>query len=556
MARAGPTGARFDGRPLDARPSETLVQTLARQGLPTLQRSIRYHRPRAPYCGIGACTSCLVRVNGVPNVRACQYVPGPGDRIETENSWPSPRNDLLGVLDTIFSRGLDTLHGFRRPRFATPLYHRVVRSLAGYGRLPDARPASPAPDRPPETTDVLVVGGGTAGREAARCLAAAGSPPLVVERDRSDPGIAGIRWIGGATVVFLPPPEAEGRPFRAVAVDGRTSRLILARRVLVTTGGYDGPLLFPGNDRPGVMTADGAASMTGEGEAPPFRRALLFGGSARIATLLDRFGERVEAVAAPGSIHGDVAERAARLELPLYPRSLLVEATGRRRVDSVRFRTRGGGGAFSVDVDAIVLAHRRLPNPQLFFQAGARMEWRGGGGAYFPELTAAGTTTVPGLFAAGEAAGYFGDALATASGTAAAASILGAADPDPPLAGRPDAAVPNDLEGYYREYLALAGRPRKTVLCPCEDVLLHELEEASRRGFRGIEVIKRYTGAGTGLCQGRHCLPDVLLLLSILEQRPVPKVGYITQRPPVLPAALEALAGLPEGPTPPPEEAA
>lgn len=546
MADAGPGAPRFDGRPIAPRPSETLLRTLARSGLPTLQRSIRYHRPRAPFCGVGYCTNCLVRVNGVPNVRACQFVPSPGDRIETENAWPSPRHDLLGLLDGIFARGLDTLHGFRRPRFATPLYQRVVRRLAGYGRLPEAGVGALPGTTERMVADVLVVGGGRSGSESARLLAKAGRTSLVVERGAGGPELPETRVLAHSTVVFLPPPVGGERPFRAIVVSGRVGTLIEARQVLVATGGYDGPLLFAGNDRPGVMTAEGALGLTPTGNSPPFERALLFGGAARVAELLDQFGDRIDAVAAPGAIHGDVAERAARLEIPLYPRSLLVGAEGRSRVTSVRLRTRGGGGEFSVPADAVVLAHRRLPNPQLFFQAGARMEWRSAAGAYFPELTAGGTTTVPGMFAVGEAAGYFGDALADQSAAAAVASMLAPAPVGEPPAGRPDATTPGDLEGYYREYLALPDRPRKTVLCPCEDVLLHELEEASARGFRGIEVIKRYTGAGTGLCQGRYCLPDVLLLLAVLERRPVPSVGYITQRPPVVPANLEALAGLPD----------
>ncbi|MCI4340630.1 MAG: (2Fe-2S)-binding protein [Thermoplasmata archaeon] len=83
--------------------------------------------------------------------------------------------------------------------------------------------------------------------------------------------------------------------------------------------------------------------------------------------------------------------------------------------------------------------------------------------------------------------------------------------------------------------------------------MLHEVEHASARGFRGIEVIKRLTGVGTGLCQGRHCLPDVLLVLAMLEARPPVEVGYTTQRPPFLPTRLETLASLPDDPLAPPE---
>jgi sarcosine oxidase subunit beta len=99
------------------------------------------------------------------------------------------------------------------------------------------------------------------------------------------------------------------------------------------------------------------------------------------------------------------------------------------------------------------------------------------------------------------------------------------------------------LEGYYRELLR-APRTGRWIACPCEDVLLQEVEQATRAGYRGIEVVKRYTGLGTGLCQGRYCLPDALLLLSIAEHRVPAEVGYITQRPPVLPTPIAALAAL------------
>src|SRR5271170_4037280 len=164
MAGAPERHVLFNGRSRDVRPGESLLGALTRGRLPTLQRSIRYHRPRAPACGVGYCTGCLLRVNGRPNVRACRYLPSDGDVVTTENSWPSPRFDVLGVLDFLFPAGIDTLRGFRRPAWATGAYHRVVRRLAGYGAVPDLRASmGPALAAVRRTVDVAVVGGGTSG---------------------------------------------------------------------------------------------------------------------------------------------------------------------------------------------------------------------------------------------------------------------------------------------------------------------------------------------------------------------------------------------------------
>jgi sarcosine oxidase, subunit alpha len=548
------TSFTFRGGAESAEGEETLLQRLARRGLPTLQRSIRYHRPRAPFCGIGHCTNCLVRVNGEPNVRACRYVPRPGDSVTTSNAWPSPEHDLKGIVDFLFPRGIDTLHGFRRPAWATPWMQRIIRGLAGYAPVGPSRPPSASAGRPPDDLDVLVIGAGPAGRQVSQRLAEGGTSVGLLDRGTIPAPPAPVRLFPRVTAVFLPPPRAgQDRGFEAVAVEEpEQGRLFRARNVVVASGAYDASLLFAGNDRPGVMTAEGAFAMAPGDRSPPFHRALIVGGGPRAAELLDRFGAHTEALVAPGAITPGVVRRASDLSIELYPRTLLLEAAGRSRVSRVRLISRGGGPEFSVSVDAVLLAQRRLPHNQLLFHAGARMEWRGTAGGYFPVLGAGNRTTVPGLYAVGEVAGFMDGLAAEASALAAADAILGREIP--PAAERgPDG--PNEWEGYYRELLRFPVGGQKQVLCACEDVLLHEVREAVERGYRGLEVVKRYTGVGTGLCQGRYCLPDALLVLSIWEGRSPPEVGYIRQRPPVVPTPLSALAGLPE-PTPeaaPPE---
>ncbi len=448
------------------------------------------------------------------------------------------------MLDVLFPSGIDTLHGFRRPRFLTGLYQRVVRRLSGYSALPDAGAArclaAPATRW---TGPTVVVGAGRAGRAAVRRLVAAGERPLVLDRALRVPEVPGADLLPGSTATFLPPPSGDpDRPFTLLGYsEPARGFAVRARRVVVATGGYDAGLLFGGNDRPGVVTAEGAFALTPTPGAGPLRRAVVIGGGDRAAAAIDRLHESVVAVVAPGEIRPEVVRRASELGVPLFPRTLVRSVVGRRRVRGLRLESRGGGASFSVDGDSVVLAHRRLPHAQLFFQAGARMGWRAGTGAYYPEVSDAGATSVPGLYAAGTGAGVVPDD-AEASGERAAAAALAA-----PIDGPPPRWIPRDgpseMEGYYRELLA-GPRPGRWVACPCEDVLLGEIEEAHRAGYRGIEVVKRYTGVGTGLCQGRYCLPDTLLLLARLEQRSPPEVGYITQRPPVHPTPLAALAAL------------
>lgn len=81
----------------------------------------------------------------------------------------------------------------------------------------------------------------------------------------------------------------------------------------------------------------------------------------------------------------------------------------------------------------------------------------------------------------------------------------------------------------------------KTLACRCEDVTLHDLEDAIARGHTDIESLKRYTGFGTGWCQGKWC---VALCARLLVDRGGSAALPITPRPPVHPVALGDLAGL------------
>src|SRR3974390_3550151 len=111
---------------------------------------------------------------------------------------------------------------------------------------------------------------------------------------------------------------------------------------------------------------------------------------------------------------------------------------------------------------------------------------------------------------------------------------VGAHEGAAPLAGAGDRL--RDLRVARR-----VRRPVKTIACRCEDVTLHDLEDAIARGHRDIESLKRYTGFGTGWCQGKWC---VALCARLLVERGGSAALPITPRPPVQPIPLGDLVGL------------
>ena len=500
-------------------------------GSPRRTRSTRYHRPRAPFCGVGYCTNCLVRVNGVPNVRACQDDTAPGD--------DSGGRERLAVRP---------VRRARRLRRAVPAGDRhAPRVPAPRVRRPWTLPASgPPPGRDRSRADA---DNGprpeprTIGHHRLRRRRGRGAPdgrprrpwsprvtgPWSSTASLEPPPFAGAERFPGTTGVFLPPAPRRGAP--ALRADREPVRRRGARSSRAPRCGGGGGLRRLAVVRRQRPT--GGPHRRGGGAAPSGRSGP--GSTTRSCSAGDRARSRCSS--GSGTTWRPSWPRArssptSPAELPSWtfrssrgPSCSAWSAGAASR--KVRLAPRGGGQpAFSVEADAVVLAHRRLPHPQLFFQAGARMEWRPDVGAYGPTVGPSGATTVPGLAAAGESAGAATPELARASGVAAANAVLAggawsAPDPSPP------STPTHELEGYYQELLSTGPGPGKVVVCPCEDVLLGEVLEATDHGYRGIEVIKRYTGLGTGLCQGRYCLPDALLVLAMREQRPVSARGRV-----------------------------
>jgi len=86
---------------------------------------------------------------------------------------------------------------------------------------------------------------------------------------------------------------------------------------------------------------------------------------------------------------------------------------------------------------------------------------------------------------------------------------------------------------------------RKIILCRCEDVTLHDVEKAVAAGYSDLEEVKRYTGFGTGPCQGKECLREIALAIAKAAGLLPVDIAPFTSRPPLVPTELKVLAGRP-----------
>ncbi len=408
----------LDGQPVRAHEGEPVAVALFAGGIRLLARSPKYHRPRGLFCASGHCASCLMRVDGRPNLRACVVPARPGLRCDRQNAFPDPELDLLRAADWLFPRGMDHHELLTGNRLANELFVKVVRQMGGSGTLPD----QPPEDLPPiqdETVDLCIVGAGPAGLAAA-AAALQRRPGLAVllvdDQDRpggsllAEPaggpragelaGAAerlGARLWRSATAIGYFAGDRVARP----AVDGPGGLLavsrpeglarISARRFLYATGAYDQNLPLPDADRPGVLAARAVGRLAFRWGIRPGRRVVIVQPVDNPPAYLERLAQ-------------GLVERGVEVAMS------------------------GAGALPRLDLSRDVFAMGALPAPasELPRQHGARVSLdleRGG----FCVKTSGSGVCLPGVFVAGDVTGYLGPERAAEQGAqvgAAAAESL------------------------------------------------------------------------------------------------------------------------------------
>src|SRR5689334_3100463 len=137
---------------------ESIAAAALASGERVLSRSLKYHRPRTFFCLEGHCSGCLVRLSGVPNMRACQAPCTAGADAQGQNAFPSAEVDLLGAVDFLFARGMDHHTLMTGSSVLNRLANKVVRQLSGLGKLPAASEGRELPEVARHDVDVCVIG--------------------------------------------------------------------------------------------------------------------------------------------------------------------------------------------------------------------------------------------------------------------------------------------------------------------------------------------------------------------------------------------------------------
>jgi sarcosine oxidase subunit alpha len=400
---------------------ESIAAAALASGTRVLSRSLKYHRPRTFFCLEGHCSGCLVRLGGVPNLRACQAPCEPGAEVEGQNAFPSAEIDLLGAVDFLFARGMDHHTLMTGSSVLNKLANKVVRQLSGLGKLPD-RPATRLPDVHRLDIDVCVVGGGPAGLAAATTTARAGRSTVLIDDQlrpggslRADPRTgrreaearfaaaehANVRVLARATAIGFFPEDDGG--VLAVSAPDRLYR-VYAKQWIWATGGYVVNLPFADNDRPGVIAARAVGRLLVDHGILP--------------------GERVCIVEVP-EVVADVdalahALRTAGADVTRVALADMIGTRGRSWTSSVT--TKRG----KIDCDVVAVAALPAPASEGPRQQGCQVVLDAEAGGFKVVVDAAGKTPVPNVWACGDVTGYKGPAAAIVDGERVGEAVAGA----------------------------------------------------------------------------------------------------------------------------------
>jgi sarcosine oxidase subunit alpha len=563
----------FDGKPVTALDGDTIGSALYAAGRRTFSRSFKYHRRRGLMCCAGQCPNCMVAVDGAPGVRACTEPVREGARVEHLNASPGLELDAMAVTDVL--GGPFTPPGFYyktfiHPRRLWPVYEWVLRHAAGLGRLPQGQAErSWRTEYRRRHADVLVVGGGHAGLSAA--LAAAELGADVVLADEGPEAGGRLLWEGGheqaraltervreAGVEIICSGAALGHFDGLVPVwQGSTLHQVRASQHVYATGAIEQPLVFAGNDLPGVMLSAGARRLAALYGVRPGTRAVVASTSDRgllAASALAELGVEVLAVADLRDTPTAAAQALSARGVKVLQGWTVVASRGRRALEGVvlapvadaQRASAPGSIRRELACDLLLVCGGEAPATALIAQAGGRT-------AYDPELGHFALSELPpGVWAAGQVAGEGEEQLAAASGERAglqAAHALGLGDErsrirSAELGTRLGAAL-RDAETPAPVLAASAMGKGKAFTCFCEDVTAKDIHRGVQEGYDSIELCKRFTTVTMGPCQGRMCQLSSVRLMSGETGQSLEQIGTTTARPPWSTVPLGALAGRP-----------
>ncbi|MCE2518151.1 MAG: (2Fe-2S)-binding protein, partial [Alphaproteobacteria bacterium] len=591
--RNKPLTFTFDGKTYGGYEGDTLASALIANGVHLVGRSFKYHRPRGIVTAGSEEPNALIRVGEgariEPNIRATQIELYPNLKSESQNRWPSLSFDI-GAINSVFSRLLPAAFYYKTfmwPASMWMTYEHFIRKAAGLGK---AATDHNDPDRYEKTNahaDVLIVGGGAAGLMAALTAGRSGARVIIAdeqnefggwllsEADTSIDGDSPDAWIAAAVaelaamdnVTMLPRTTVFGYMDHnyLTMMERVTDHLgetpahlprqrmwkIRAKEVVLAQGSHERPLVFGGNDLPGVMLSSAVRSYINRYAAVPGRRAIVVTNNDdayRTAFALADAGVMVRAIVdmrpAPAT---PLVSDAMRRGIEVHTSSAVIEASGTRHVGRVKVArinpqtAKITGDPTYFDCDLVAMSAGFTPIVNLHSQSRGKLDWDDKLLCFRPSSYHEASQC------AGASNGIYDLTEAMQDGAAAGAKAASNAGHKAKAAAAPSVEAP--AQDYAPLALwkivtdANAGAGPKAFIDFQNDVTSSDIKLAVREGYHSVEHVKRYTTNGMATDQGKLSNINALGIIADQLDDKIPNVGTTTFRMPYTPSSIGGIAG-------------
>ncbi|MFN0192113.1 MAG: sarcosine oxidase subunit alpha family protein [Aestuariivirga sp.] len=566
VGRAVPLNFTFDGKSYTGLTGDTLASALIANGTHLMGRSFKYHRPRGAITAGAAEPNALVELREggrkEANTRATMIELYEGLAAKSQNRWPSLDFDVGAInslASSIFVAGFYYKTFMWPKRFWEAIYEPLIRRAAGLGSA--SKEADP--DRYEKAyahCDLLVVGSGPTGLMAALAGARSGARVIIADEGSRLGGSllseneeiadkSGLEWaeslileLGALPNVTLMPRTTvfgwyDGNIFGAaervndhVAVPNlyeprQRYWRFFAKKAVLAAGAEERPLVFGGNDKPGVMLASAMRTYANRYAAAAGKSIIVFTNNDsgyRTARDMKAHGVHVEAI-----LDSRAASKADAGGIPVLREASIATVHGGKRVTGIKIDQEKEIFHSSLPCDAIAMSGGWNPIVNLMCHRGAKPIWNEKVAAFVPP------TVGDEFVAAGSAKGSMLLSECLAEGARAGT-----------LRGKPPAIPKCRDEAFALTPLWwVKDSVGKAFVDYQNDVTLKDLPLAAQEGYSDIELAKRYTTTGMATDQGKLGNMNAIAILGEATGQSIEKVGTTTFRPYYTPVSFGALAG-------------
>lgn len=558
----------FDGNQFQGYAGDSIASALIASGRWVMSRSFKYHRPRAPLSMAGQDANTLIQLPQEPNVLADMTEIEQVSHASGQNYSGSLMKDsdaFLGHFSKFMPVGF-YYRSFYKPRGVWKLWEPVIRKKAGLGVL-DLNFKPEYYDKAYLFTDLIVIGAGPAGLQSALTAAEAGLKVLLIEQDKILGGslnyarfnvdaekaqsvktklIEHVEQHVNITILKQATCNAWFTDHYLPIIQGKRLYKVRAKQCIVASGSFDQPVVFRNNDLPGVMLTSAVQRLVKLYAVKPGKKiAILTGNDDGYLAALDLVEAGLNVVALIdmrcGAANSEIQRAVELRKVPCYFNSTVYEATyskGMLHVTGIDVRQITAHGKVTDDArylkcDVLAMSSGYMPVYQLLCQAGAKLN-------YNDTQAQFSISGLPkGLHVTGSVNGVHALENVLEDAKLTAKNVINSILNQPKST---DKIIFKEATVNFP--WPIFEHPKgKEFVDYDEDLQIRDIVNATKSGYRDVQLVKRFSTVGMGPSQGRHSALPTARLVAKHTDRSVSETGVTTARPPFTAEKLAHIAG-------------